>query len=124
MNDVGWNPINDIESVIVSIRSLLVVGNGRLEAAVGLSKRDEKSAEKKRNQDEDNGEDERSNGKRKSSSSQKSPQKKSATSSSSSKKPIPKNVGGYSSAEATAAHNHISDYHKKNGWNSWWARKG
>lgn len=125
LTEEGWSPINDIESVIVSIRSLLVVGNGRLEAAVGLSKRDEKSAEKKRNQDdEDNGGDERSNGKRKSSISQKSPQKKSATSSSSSKKPIPKNVGGYSSAEATAAHNHISDYHKKNGWNSWWARKG
>ena len=29
----GWNPINDIESVIVSIRSLLVVGDGRLESS-------------------------------------------------------------------------------------------
>ena len=26
----GWNPVNDIESVIVSIRSLIVVGDGRL----------------------------------------------------------------------------------------------
>merc|ERR1719199_2071977 len=33
----GWNPINDIESVIVSVRSLLVVGDGRLEAAYNLS---------------------------------------------------------------------------------------
>jgi ubiquitin-conjugating enzyme E2 Q len=32
----GWNPVNDIESVIVSIRSLLVVGDGRLEAACSL----------------------------------------------------------------------------------------
>merc|ERR1712087_1098118 len=32
----GWNPINDIESVIVSIRSLLVVGDGRLSAAVEM----------------------------------------------------------------------------------------
>jgi len=32
----GWNPINDIESVIVSIRSLLVVGDGRLAAVADL----------------------------------------------------------------------------------------
>merc|ERR1719223_823367 len=32
----GWNPVNDIESVIVSIRSLMVVGNGRLQAAVDM----------------------------------------------------------------------------------------
>lgn len=32
----GWNPINDIESVIVSIRSLLVVGEGRLQAAASI----------------------------------------------------------------------------------------
>ena len=32
----GWNPINDIESVIVSIRSLLVVGEGRLEAVANM----------------------------------------------------------------------------------------
>jgi ubiquitin-conjugating enzyme E2 Q len=32
----GWNPINDIESVIVSIRSLISEGRGRLEAAVKL----------------------------------------------------------------------------------------
>lgn len=36
----GWNPINDIESVIVSIRSLLVVGKGRLESALRLSPQD------------------------------------------------------------------------------------
>ena len=36
----GWNPISDIESVIASIRSLLVVGDGRLEAAVAMEKKD------------------------------------------------------------------------------------
>merc|ERR1711966_77048 len=34
----GWNPINDIESVIVSVRSLLVVGDGRLQAATEMTK--------------------------------------------------------------------------------------
>jgi ubiquitin-conjugating enzyme E2 Q len=32
----GWNPVNDIESVIVSIRSLIVVGDGRISAAERL----------------------------------------------------------------------------------------
>lgn len=32
----GWNPINDIESVIVSIRSLLVEGGGRLAEAQNM----------------------------------------------------------------------------------------
>jgi hypothetical protein len=33
----GWNPVNDIESMsVVSIRSLLVVRDGRLEAATQL----------------------------------------------------------------------------------------
>ena len=33
----GWNPVNDIESVIVSIRSLLVVGDGRLQTAYEMN---------------------------------------------------------------------------------------
>jgi len=40
----GWNPVNDIESVIVSIRSLLVVGDGRLEAAMALKPADYQAA--------------------------------------------------------------------------------
>ena len=32
----GWNPVNDIESVIVSIQSLLVVGDGQLAAITDL----------------------------------------------------------------------------------------
>lgn len=34
--------------------------------------------------------------------------------------------GAYSVSEAQAAYSHLSDYHKKKGWDSsgWWARKG
>ena len=34
--------------------------------------------------------------------------------------------GSYTVAEAHAAYSHLSDYHKKKGWDSsgWWARKG
>jgi hypothetical protein len=34
--------------------------------------------------------------------------------------------GSYSVAEAHAAYSHLSDYHKKKGWDTsgWWARKG
>ena len=35
----GWTPINDIESVIVSIRSLMVVGDGRVQAAVDMGEK-------------------------------------------------------------------------------------
>jgi ubiquitin-conjugating enzyme E2 Q len=100
----GWNPVNDIESVIVSIRSLLVVGDGRLEAAYNLS--DTRYQELL-----------------------------AAASSAGDVKPgakrprvdSSKNSGGtYTTAEAEAAYTHLSDYHKKKGWDSsgWWARKG
>jgi hypothetical protein len=34
--------------------------------------------------------------------------------------------GSYSVTEAQAAYSHLSDYHKKKGWDTsgWWARKG
>jgi hypothetical protein len=34
--------------------------------------------------------------------------------------------GSYSVSEAQAAYSHLSDYHKKKGWDTsgWWARKG
>mmetsp|Transcript_91539 Transcript_91539/g.137064 ORF Transcript_91539/g.137064 Transcript_91539/m.137064 type:complete len:387 (-) Transcript_91539:219-1379(-) len=111
----GWNPINDIESVIVSIRSLLVVGDGRLQAATDLSdsryeallkaasgKTDaEESSAKRRKLDDDK--------------------------SASLAKPVSKEqVGTYSSSEAQAAYSHLSAYHKKKGWDTsgWWAKKG
>jgi len=35
-------------------------------------------------------------------------------------------VGGYSAQEAKAAYEHLSEYHKKKGWDTsgWWAKKG
>jgi len=104
----GWNPINDIESVIVSIRSLLVVGDGRLAAVADLP--DEQRASllnsKKRKNDEDVSEKE-------------SGQEHSV-------KSFKTDVGGYSAQEAKAAYEHLSEYHKKKGWDTsgWWAKKG
>jgi ubiquitin-conjugating enzyme E2 Q len=108
----GWNPVNDIESVIVSIRSLLVVGDGRLQAAYDMPE-PKYQARLKANQktvDEDQ--------------SRKRQKKDEET-----EKIPPSNAedgGSYSVAEAHAAYSHLSDYHKKKGWDSsgWWARKG
>jgi hypothetical protein len=35
-------------------------------------------------------------------------------------------IGSYTAAEAQSAYSHLSDYHKKKGWDTsgWWARKG
>lgn len=105
----GWNPINDIESVIVSIRSLLVVGDGRLAAVADLSE-DKRSAilnSKKRKSDEDG-------------TSDLGEQERQAL------KAFKADVGGYTAQEAKAAYEHLSDYHKKKGWDTsgWWAKKG
>ena len=100
----GWNPVNDIESVIVSIRSLLVVGDGRLEAAYNMS--DTRYQELLTAA---------------AAASEKPDAKRAKVETS------PKNPGGaYSTAEAEAAYTHLSDYHKKKGWDTsgWWARKG
>lgn len=102
----GWNPVNDIESVIVSIRSLLVVGDGRLEAAYNMS---------------DSRYQELLTAAASAADSQKPEAKRQRV------EPNSKNPGGaYSTAEAEAAYSHLSDYHKKKGWDSsgWWARKG
>ena len=104
----GWNPVNDIESVIVSIRSLLVVGDGRLQAAVDMpaSEREAKlaSAATKKHARDDETDD-----------AQKPLAKASKSAS-----------GSYSMAEAQAAYSHLSDYHEKKGWDNsgWWRKKG
>eukprot|EP00548_Thalassiothrix_antarctica_P003862 CAMPEP_0194133080 /NCGR_PEP_ID=MMETSP0152-20130528/3384_1 /TAXON_ID=1049557 /ORGANISM="Thalassiothrix antarctica, Strain L6-D1" /LENGTH=355 /DNA_ID=CAMNT_0038828315 /DNA_START=99 /DNA_END=1166 /DNA_ORIENTATION=+ len=103
----GWNPINDIESVIVSIRSLLVVGDGRLSAAIEMpvNQRDAlfaaKGSKKRSREDDDN---------------EGPPSKKCSKSI----------AGSYSMAEAQAAYAHLSDYHKRKGWDTsgWWRKKG
>mmetsp|Transcript_15665 Transcript_15665/g.23734 ORF Transcript_15665/g.23734 Transcript_15665/m.23734 type:complete len:344 (-) Transcript_15665:97-1128(-) len=115
----GWNPVNDIESVIVSIRSLLVVGDGRLSAAVEMPANQREAllaqrSSKKRGREEGEDEDEKP-----SKSSKKAPSLgfgKSAKIA----------VGSYSAAEAQAAYAHLSDYHKRKGWDTsgWWRKKG
>jgi len=110
----GWNPINDIESVIVSIRSLLVVGDGRLQAAVDMpaALREEllKTAsqmKKKRSRGHDSDDTEEKE-----------------------RAPLPKisnvKAGSYTVAEAKSAYSHLSDYHNKRGWDNsgWWKKKG
>jgi ubiquitin-conjugating enzyme E2 Q len=132
----GWNPINDIESVIVSIRSLLVVGDGRLQAAVDLPETKYQALFQ-------------ANAKKPSAcaSAPTTNATTTATNASSSQdqdqpstkrqkldkqpklqvKPVTKEqAGAYTASEAQAAYSHLSDYHKKKGWDTsgWWARKG
>jgi ubiquitin-conjugating enzyme E2 Q len=101
----GWNPINDIESVIVSIRSLLVVGDGRLQAAVEIPEARYSSRLKAAQEEKAPPEDGE-------------PQLKKAR--------FNDEIGSYTAAEAQSAYSHLSDYHKKKGWDTsgWWARKG
>ena len=106
LTNEGWNPVNDIESVIVSIRSLLVVGDGRLEAAANMS-------EKKREALLTAAQCEKKNAAE--TTSEQPPAKKAKIQDGNEKV----NVGAYSTAEAKAAYNHLSDYHKKKGWSGW-----
>ncbi|KAG7367912.1 ubiquitin-conjugating enzyme [Nitzschia inconspicua] len=110
----GWNPINDIESVIVSIRSLLVVGDGRLQAAAELS--DARYNALLRAAQEG-----------KATSEGGEPPLKKSRRDDEAEKPVGKaEIGSYTAAEAQSAYSHLSDYHKKKGWDTsgWWARKG
>lgn len=112
LTNEGWNPINDIESVIVSIRSLLVVGDGRLEAAANIpeAKREQllASAMAKKEEEEN---DVSFGNKRKREDGDESVKVNDA-------------ANTYSAAEAKAAYRHLSDYHKKKGWSGWWAKNG
>jgi ubiquitin-conjugating enzyme E2 Q len=142
----GWNPVNDIESVIVSVRSLLVVGDGRLEAAFNLAETKYNAllaAADTKTGTNDDGDDQleaaaagddagnAANGvalkrQRKNSEGETGvavgvqpggPAGDNAR----------RNAGGaYSVSEAEAAYSHLSSYHKKKGWDTsgWWARKG
>jgi ubiquitin-conjugating enzyme E2 Q len=117
----GWNPINDIESVIVSIRSLMVVGDGRVKAAVEMEGRayaealksalERKKKEVKRKREEEEG-GEKEDDKIKSQHEK--------------EKSKVKAVGSYSAAEASTAYDHLSKFHQEKGWdkNGWWAKRG
>jgi len=115
--------VNDIESVIVSVRSLLVVGDGRLEAASKIPEKrynelleaaSQKPSPSKRQRTDDDGDDDDDDMKQDGASTEQ--QRKFARD----------QGGSYSITEAQAAYSHLSDYHKKKGWDSsgWWARKG
>jgi ubiquitin-conjugating enzyme E2 Q len=113
----GWNPINDIESVIVSIRSLLVVGDGRLSAATDLNEERYNALLEASKTDD---------GKEPAAKKAKDDNEK-ASEPKEVPKPVTKEqVGSYTASEAQSAYSHLSDYHKKKGWDNsgWWARKG
>jgi ubiquitin-conjugating enzyme E2 Q len=119
----GWNPVNDIESVIVSVRSLLVVGDGRLEAAASLSEKKysallaaAQEAEAEEGGDLSSKKRMRTNS---AGDSSNSPGKAGASAAADA-------AGSYTATEAKAAYNHLSDYHQKKGWDTsgWWAKKG
>jgi ubiquitin-conjugating enzyme E2 Q len=163
----GWNPVNDIESVIVSIRSLLVVGDGRLEAATQLESDEVRAAATRKKKaaaaaaaaadgKKDVGDDsdiqdpkqpggekrfKNEQGKAKAAVaggarddlSDESMEENGAADKNRSKvkKRVSENIsageiGSYSASEARSAYSHLSDYHKRKGWDSsgWWARKG
>jgi ubiquitin-conjugating enzyme E2 Q len=131
----GWNPVNDIESVIVSVRSLLVVGDGRLEAAHNLSEQKYSAllaeSEAKRNAesayqgDGENNEDPALKRQRKNSEGESGATNKDNVGEIQ-RRFVRDQGGSYSASEAQAAYSHLSDYHKKKGWDTsgWWARKG
>ena len=127
----GWNPINDIEGVLVSIRSLMVVGDGRLQAAMdmgpeaykkalaGLAERERAAAAADEDGDVKMGEAKR----------KRAPSDAAREADGAPKEPAaPKRAtgGSYSAAEARSAYDHLSKYHKKEGWDKsgWWSRKG
>lgn len=125
----GWNPVNDIESVIVSIRSLIVVGDGRLAAAYDLPERKKMDtiipnvpSNAQLQQPEQHVPEQVVL--RRISKKNNNIQNNNANASNNNNKKI--SVGQYTAAEARAAYTHLSDYHAKKGWdtNGWWARKG
>ena len=135
----GWNPINDIESVIVSIRSLMVVGDGRIQAAVDMGKDaykkalediQKKKTQKKGKLPEDEAEELDGDGGKMGDAKRKRASSDDEDDNAESKKesvPTKKATGGsYSAQEAKSAYSHLTSYHKKEGWDKsgYWARKG
>mmetsp|Transcript_20839 Transcript_20839/g.45162 ORF Transcript_20839/g.45162 Transcript_20839/m.45162 type:complete len:433 (+) Transcript_20839:153-1451(+) len=137
----GWNPVNDIESVIVSVRSLLVVGEGRLEAAYNLTETKYKSlletaqAVKKAattessadDEEEEDGNPDQKRQRKNSAGEAISVQRQRDELSEQQRRLLRSEKSStYSEADAKAAYEHLSSYHKKKGWDTsgWWARKG
>jgi ubiquitin-conjugating enzyme E2 Q len=126
----GWNPINDIESVIVSIRSLMVVGDGRLQAAADMAEADyarilKVALEKTKSQVLNGKGDDMTNDEEAEGDANAGEAKRKRAPSDS---VIPRKAtgGSYSTAEAQSAYDHLSKYHKQEGWDKsgYWARRG
>lgn len=135
----GWNPVNDIESVIVSIRSIMVIGDGRLQAATDMPKQEykkilaealSKSKAKKEGKSEEEEEEDEADGDRPGEAKRKrvpSEGDDDMDVDSKGASATKRSTGGsYTASEAKSAYQHLSKYHEKEGWDKsgWWARKG
>jgi ubiquitin-conjugating enzyme E2 Q len=137
----GWNPVNDIESVIVSIRSIMVIGDGRVQTASEMTKDEYKQAlaeatskskakKQGKSEEEDHDDMEEEDGNRPSEAKRKrvpSEGEMDPESKSSSSATAKRGTGGsYTASEAKSAYQHLSKYHEKEGWDKsgWWSRKG
>jgi ubiquitin-conjugating enzyme E2 Q len=126
--------------VIVSVRSLLPVGDGRLETAVNLPESkyntllksaQEAKASAAASSAADEEVEENIPAKKRIRTSSDDDMARTALASDkndvSEQRRSARDAGGaYSVSEAEAAYSHLSDYHKKKGWDTsgWWARKG
>jgi ubiquitin-conjugating enzyme E2 Q len=110
----GWNPTNDIESVIVSIRSMIVVGDGRLVATLNLSKSkyDEMLAlaTAVHNNTDALSDAEKSDA--------------IATLRQKQEQLCANHLGSYNSSHAESSHEYLSKLHKERGWSDSFVRKG
>jgi ubiquitin-conjugating enzyme E2 Q len=105
----GWNPVNDIETVIVSIRSHIVMGKARLKAVNGMAQSDyDEKLARKIAQETGNTHD---NVKQESRSTT---------------QPAPKPIatGEYTREQARAGFASIESIHKEKGWSNRGRRKG
>jgi ubiquitin-conjugating enzyme E2 Q len=128
--------------VIVSIRSLLPVGDGRIEAAVNLpeakynalldvARLNRTTSMFAANREGEHDEHRKAKRKRVNSSEEEihdvgAVLKETENMPEDHRRLLRDQGGVYSVSEAQAAYSHLSDYHKKKGWDTsgWWARKG
>jgi ubiquitin-conjugating enzyme E2 Q len=108
----GWNPVNEIETVIVSIRSLLVMGGGRLEAASSLPK--ERYDELLHAASQETNPSGKSDG----------AAKLSAADLALEQKKLLDGSGSYSESEAKDGFRMLVDIHEKKGWSDWLKKNG
>jgi ubiquitin-conjugating enzyme E2 Q len=123
----GWNPVNDIESVIVSVRSILVVGRGRLSAAVEMSEEAREAAlkaAKERNISEDDSDGQPHRKRHCHDDDKGENEDDSVVPPKSIMKATKASAGHYSASEAKAAYSQLSAYHKEKGWSKSWVRNG